>query len=161
MLLRGLLDEPGSELSQDHRRQGTHVLVPLRPGYRHADVLAYAHVVADRMVSKAPELVTLSFAKTGRGRRVYIDLARNVFGATLVAPYSVRHRPHAPVSTPLTWDEVRPELDPASLNVRTIAERLAAADPWRRFWSDLQGLPSERTTRAGKRPVTRKGKSAA
>lgn len=141
--------------------KGLHVLVPLKPRTRHADVLAFAHAVAERIVQKAPPLATLSFAKSERGGRVYIDIARNVFGATVVAPYSVRHRPHAPVSTPLRWDEVRPELDPAQLNLRTLPQRLTADDPWRTFWSDLQELPATRPTAAGKRPRARKGRSAA
>jgi DNA primase len=65
------------------------------------------------------------------------------------------------VSTPLRWDEVRPELDPGGLNVRTVPARLAAEDPWRTFWSDLQELPSGRTPRASKRPGPRKRRRAA
>jgi bifunctional non-homologous end joining protein LigD len=162
MVLREVLDEAGlRSYPKTTGGKGLHVLVPLRPGPRHADVLAYAHAVAERMVAAAPDRVTLSFAKSGRGDRVYIDIGRNIFGATIVAPYSVRHRPLAPVSTPLTWDEVRPELDPATLNVRTLPERLAAADPWRPFWSDLQPLPSTAGKRTVKRSGPRKGRSAA
>ena len=141
--------------------KGLHVLVPLRAGIRQTDVLASAHMVAERLADKAPQLTTQSFAKSGRGGRVYIDIARNVFGATIVAPYSVRHRPHAPVSTPLTWDEVRSDLDPASLNLRTLPQRLTRDDPWARFWSDLQDLPSSGTPGSRKRPATRKRRSAA
>jgi bifunctional non-homologous end joining protein LigD len=141
--------------------KGLHVIVPLQPGPGHADVLAYAHAVADRMVAKAPDLVTRSFARRGRGGRVYIDVGRNVFGATIVAPYAVRHRPHAPVSTPLAWKEVRPDLDPATFNVRTIPERLGAQDPWRKFWSDLQVLPPVATRHTASRAPARKGRSAA
>jgi bifunctional non-homologous end joining protein LigD len=122
--------------------KGVHVLVPLRPGPTHAEVIAYAAAIGDRMVASASELVTQAFARRDRGGRVYIDVARNVFGATLVAPYSVRHRAHAPVSTPLAWSELRPTLDPATLNVRTVPARLDTADPWRGFWSDPQSLPS-------------------
>jgi bifunctional non-homologous end joining protein LigD len=161
-VLREVLEEIGLRgYPKTTGGKGLHVLIPLRPQARLADVLACAHMVADRMVRKAPELATQSFAKSGRAGRVYIDIARNVFGATIVAPYSVRHRPHAPVSTPLTWDEVRPDLDPALLNVRAFPDRLAAEDPWRAFWSDLQDLPSSRAPRARKRPATRKGRSAA
>jgi bifunctional non-homologous end joining protein LigD len=141
--------------------KGLHVLVPLRRGPRHADVLAYAHVVAEQMVTSAPDLVTTSFNKSGRGGRVYIDLGRNVFGATIVAPYSVRRRPHAPVSTPLAWDEVRPELDPATLNVRTIPDRLTMRDPWRKFWADAQDLPGAHLRRAARPSPTRKRTPAA
>ena len=161
-VLREVLDEMGLRgYPKTTGGKGLHVLIPLRPGARHADVLACAHTVAERMVQKKPDLVTQSFAKSGRGGRVYIDIARNVFGATIVAPYSVRHRPHAPVSTPLTWSEVRADLDPVSLNLRTLPDRLSAGDPWETFWSDPQKLPSSRVPRASKRPAPRKGRSAA
>jgi bifunctional non-homologous end joining protein LigD len=68
---------------------------------------------------------------------------RNAFGQTIVAPYSVRRRPHAPVSTPLAWDEVSPRLDPATYNVRTFERRLARADPWADFWRRRQALPKK------------------
>ena len=162
LVLRDLLDEVGLRgYPKTTGGKGLHVLVPLRPGLRHAEVLACAQAMAERMAQKAPELATLSFAKSGRGGRVYIDIARNVCGATIVAPFSVRHRPHAPVSTPLRWDEVRADLDPATLNLRTVPERLASEDPWRTFWSDLQDLPSPRTPRAARRPVARKRRPAA
>jgi bifunctional non-homologous end joining protein LigD len=109
------------------------MLVPLRPGPTHAEVQAAARAIAERLVAMAPDLVTQSFYRRERGGRVYVDIARNVFGATVVAPYSVRHRPHAPVSTPFGWKDVRPDLDPAALNVRTTPERLTRADPWRTF----------------------------
>jgi len=158
-VLRDVLDEVGLRgYPKTTGGKGLHVLVPLRPGWRHADVLGCAHTLAERLVQKAPDLATLSFAKSERGGRVYIDIARNVFGATLVAPYSVRHRPHAPVSTPLRWDEVQSDLDPAGLNVLTVPDRLAGADPWRTFWSDLQDLPSRR---AGPRAKPRKRRPAA
>ena len=161
-LLREILDDEGLRgYPKTTGGKGLHVLVPLRRGARHADVLAYATFVAERMVQKAPDLTTSSFAKSERGGRVYLDIARNVCGATIVAPYSVRHRPHAPVSTPLRWDEVRADLDPARLNVRTLPERLAGDDPWHAFWSDRQALPSPRRPRAGARPRGRKRRSVA
>ena len=162
LALRELLDDVGLRgYPKTTGGKGLHVLVPLRPGARHADVFACAEMMAERLVQKVPSLATLSFAKSGRGGRVYVDIGRNVFGATIVAPYSIRHRPHAPVSTPLRWDEVRADLDPASLNLRTLRDRHSAEDPWRAFWSDLQDLPSARSPRAGKRHPARKRRPAA
>ncbi|HXU90304.1 MAG TPA: non-homologous end-joining DNA ligase [Methylomirabilota bacterium] len=161
-VLREVLDDAGlRSYVKTTGGKGLHVLVPLRPRTPHADVLAYAGLLAERVIAKAPDLTTSSFAKSGRGGRVYLDLARNVCGATLVAPYSVRHRPHAPVSTPLSWDELRADLDPARLNVRSVLERLAAEDPWREFWSDRQKLPSPRRASAANRAVGRKRRSVA
>jgi len=149
LVLREVLGEAGLRgYPKTTGGKGLHVVVPLQPGPSHADVLAFAETLAERMIERAPRLVTLSFAKRGRGGRVYLDIRRNVFGATLVAPYSVRRRPHAPVSTPLTWDEVQPELDPASLNVRTLPARLAHRDPWRDASDDRQRLPTDSSARA-------------
>ena len=161
-VLRDVLDTAGLRgYAKTTGGKGLHVLVPLRPGPDHADVLAYAHRVAEQMVTKAPDLVTTTFSRSGRGGRVYIDVGRNVFGATVVAPYSVRRRPHAPVSTPLAWREVEPDLDPASLNVRTVADRLRRADPWRTVWSDLQELPASGARRPDASPARRRRRSAA
>ena len=142
LVLREILDDLGVRgYPKTTGGKGLHVVVPLRSGPGHDDVMAFAHAVAERMVAKAPRLVTTSFAKSGRGGRLYIDVARNIFGATIVAPYAVRRRPHAPVSTPLAWDEVRLELEPSTLNVLTLPARLSKDDPWRRFWRDRQALP--------------------
>ena len=141
-MLRAILNEIGLRAyPKTTGGKGLHVLVPLGPGASHAAVLAFARAVGERMVAQAPRLVTLSFSRRERGGRLYVDLNRNVLGATIVAPYSVRRRPQAPVSTPLGWDEVRPDLDPAAFNVRTIADRLAGPDPWSEFWSARQALP--------------------
>ena len=60
---------------------------------------------------------------------------------TIVSPYSLRRRAGAPVSTPLDWDEVDPDLDPLSLDLHTIERRLSGKDPWADFWSSPQALP--------------------
>jgi len=72
-------------------------------------------------------------SKSSRRGRVFSDWLRNAFGQTIAAPYSVRRRPHAPISTPLNWDEVDPKLDPAKFNLLTIERRLKAKNPWPDF----------------------------
>ena len=61
-----------------------------------------------------------------RGGKVYVDTLQNGHGRLIAAPFSVRPRPGAPVSTPLDWDEVGPDLDPARLTMDTVPERTAA-----------------------------------
>ena len=157
LVLRDILDELGMRgYPKTTGGKGLHVVIPLRPGPSHDDVLTFSQAVAERMVAKAPRHFTLSFAKSGRGGRLYIDIRRNIFGATIVAPYSVRRRPHAPVSTPLAWEDVQPALDPDTLNVRTLAERLAGPDPWRNYWKDLQELP-----RLGEQAASRRRRAQA
>ena len=67
---------------------------------------------------------------------------RNAYMQTIVPPYSVRRRPHAPVSMPLDWDEVTTKLDPSRFNIRTFDKRLAKADPWKDFTKSAVRLPS-------------------
>jgi len=83
----------------------------------------------------------MEFSKKARGARVYADPFRNAYLQTIVAPYSVRRRPGATVSTPLAWDEVTARLDPRRFTVRTIEKRVASADPWADFKRRAQKLP--------------------
>jgi bifunctional non-homologous end joining protein LigD len=76
-----------------------------------------------------------------RRGRLYLDPARNGFAQTVVTPYSVRARPHALVSTPLDWSEVKPSLDPGKFHLGNFQRRLAQGDPWEGFWRRRQALP--------------------
>ena len=121
--------------------RGLHVFVPLRAGHSQEVVTAFAVRVGEELARREPELVTMEHRKSARGARVYADPFRNAPLQTIVTPYSVRRRPHAPVSTPLAWDEVTPKLDPGTFTIRTIDKRLAAADPWKDFRRRAMRLP--------------------
>ena len=121
--------------------RGLHVLVPLRRGPDQEQVLLVAHNLSQEMARRSPVTITVQARKAERQNRVFADWLRNAFGQTIVAPYSVRCRPGAPVSTPLHWDEVSPRLDPSRFNLRTIQHRLEAADPWADFWRYRQDVP--------------------
>jgi bifunctional non-homologous end joining protein LigD len=149
-LLYGILEDLGvRSYPKTSGARGLHVFVPLRRGPDQDAVRAFARDVGALLAERAPDAVTVHAAKSARGGRVYLDAQRNAFGQTIVAPYSVRRRPKAPVSTPLAWDEVRPSLDPARFNIRTMARRLDSADPWADFWRRGQALPDLRRARAG------------
>ena len=60
-----------------------------------------------------------------RGDRVYIDTGQTGTSRAIVAPYSVRAVPGATVSTPLSWDEVAPDLDPRAFTIATVPARIA------------------------------------
>jgi bifunctional non-homologous end joining protein LigD len=140
-VLREVLEERGLRgYPKTSGSRGLHVLVPLRPGPTQAQVRATAQAVGRAVAERAPDLATVAMAKAERRGRVFLDALRNAFGQTIVAPYSVRRRPGAPVSTPLAWDEVGPGLDPASFTIRTLARRLADGDPWAGFWKHRQRL---------------------
>jgi bifunctional non-homologous end joining protein LigD len=142
LLLRRILDELGvRSYPKTSGARGLHVFVPLRPGPDQAAVRGAARRIAERMQAEDPGLATVESLKRARKGRVYVDVQRNAFGQTIVAPYSVRRRPGASVSTPLAWDEVKASLDPGRFNLRTIEKRLAGSDPWSDFWQDRQALP--------------------
>ena len=75
-----------------------------------------------------------------RDGRIFIDYLRNTAGATCVAAYSTRAAAGAPVSTPLTWDELTPDITPAHYTVRNLVERLQTLqdDPWAGFFDIKQ-----------------------
>jgi bifunctional non-homologous end joining protein LigD len=120
--------------------RGMHVFVPLRAGPDANDVLAFARAFCERLAAAHPRELTVEHSIEARGQRVYLDPFRNAFGQTVVAPFSVRRRPKAPVSTPLDWSEVTPKLDPREFNLGTFSARLRRADPWADFWRARQSL---------------------
>jgi bifunctional non-homologous end joining protein LigD len=121
--------------------RGLHVLIPLRKEPSQEQVRLVARNVSLEMARQSPTIFTVEMRKAQRENRVFSDWLRNAFGQTIVAPYSVRCRPGAPVSTPLHWDEVSPRLDPSQFNIRTIPRRLEAIDPWADLWQHRQTLP--------------------
>ena len=120
--------------------RGMHVLVPIRTGPDASEVLSFAQAVVQRVAAAHAKELTVEHSIEARGRRVYLDPFRNGFGQTVVAPYSVRRRPRAPVSTPLDWAEVKPSLDPADFNIGNFEGRLKRADPWEDFFEARQSL---------------------
>jgi bifunctional non-homologous end joining protein LigD len=132
--LRKLFEELGlTAFAQTTGSRGLHVVAPLEPGPDNDEVLAFAHTVAERLAASDPGRLTTEIRKAKRGKRVYLDVARNGYAQTVVAPYSVRARPGAPVATPLDWDEVRTtRLAPDRWTTGNVFRRLGAkADPWR------------------------------
>ena len=120
--------------------RGLHVFVPIRIGPTADDVLNFAEELSNRLAAKYPKQLTVEHSIAARGDRVYLDPFRNGLMQTVVSPYSVRRKPHAPVSTPLAWPEVTPKLDPASFNIGNFSARVKKKDPWANFFSSRQSL---------------------
>ena len=123
--------------------RGLHVVAPIVAGPDHDEVLAFAGALARVLAASDPTRLTTEFRKAKRGGRVYLDIARNGYAQTVVAPYSVRARPGAPVATPLDWDEVRTtRLRPDRWTIGNVFRRLGAkADPWRGMAHHARPLP--------------------
>jgi bifunctional non-homologous end joining protein LigD len=112
--------------------KGLHVVIPLTPKLGWDEVKAFAKWVADSLVTQRPQDFTANMAKRARRGRIYIDYLRNGRGATAVGAYSPRARPGAPVSTPVSWEEVEQNVRPDEFTVETVPQRLRTivADPW-------------------------------
>ena len=120
--------------------RGLHVLVPIRVGPDAQEVLTFAEAFGRRLAAAYPKDLTVEAHIAERRGRVYLDPFRNGFAQTVVAPFSVRRRPKAPISTPLDWSEVNPALVPSNFNLGTFARRLAEPDPWKEFFRKRQSL---------------------
>jgi bifunctional non-homologous end joining protein LigD len=102
---------------------GIHVLVPIERRYSYGDTRQFAEIVAGALARAHPKLVTTQWAKAKR-RGVLIDANQNGEGKTIASPYSVRPHSGAPVSTPLSWDEVTGDLDPTDFTMEVVRRRV-------------------------------------
>jgi bifunctional non-homologous end joining protein LigD len=107
-------------------RRGIQVWVPVRRGPSFADTRAWAETVSRSIGAVVPELVSWRWEVKERGGLARLDYTQNAVNKTLVAPYSPRPSPGAPVSAPIDWDELDdPDLRPDRWTVRTVLDRLA------------------------------------
>ena len=120
--------------------KGLHVFVPIRVGLDCDEVKAFAESLGAKLAFAYPELFTVEPSIARRRGRVYLDPYRNAWAQTVASPFCARRKPHAPVSTPLSWREVRPDLAPARFTIGNFAARLRKRDPWADFWKVRQDL---------------------
>lgn len=112
--------------------RGLHVAVPLDRTNDFEEVRVKAREIASLVADRHPDKLTSEIRKEKRGGRLFIDIARNSFGQTAVAPYSLRAKPGAPVATPLSWNEIsNRSLNSQKYTLSNIFERLeTVGDPW-------------------------------
>lgn len=104
---------------------GVHVYVPIERRHTFEQTRAFAERVARSLADEDPARITATLADPQLASKVMVDYAQNSIGKTMAAVYSVRPRPHAPVSTPLTWEEVAAGgFSPSDFNLGTIFPRV-------------------------------------
>ena len=129
----GVLDDLGLACYvQTTGSRGLHVVAPVRPDTDFDTARQFARDVADVVAADDAKHRTVEVRKDKRGGRVYLDIMRNAYAQTAVAPYSVRARAGAPVATPLEWDELDTRgLRADRFTIRDVPKRLAGQrDPW-------------------------------
>jgi DNA ligase D-like protein (predicted polymerase) len=103
--------------------RGVHIYVRIEPRWEFVDV-RHAAIAFGRELERRTDGVTTAWWKEERGQRIFVDYNQNARDRTIASAYSLRPIPGAPVSTPVTWDEL-PEVDPRAFTLHTVPERLA------------------------------------
>ena len=125
-------------------KRGIQIWVPVADGLTFDDTRAWVEQLSRAIGDAVPDMVSWEWEVAKRGGRIRLDYTQNAINKTLVAPFSTRPAPGAPVSVPIAWDELDdPDLRPDRWTIRTIAERLAAAgDPLAPLIGLQQRLPN-------------------
>ena len=142
--LREVLQAMGlAPLVKTSGKTGLHVFVPIERTLDFAAVREVAGLVGRHLLRQHPRLITMDWSIAKRSGKIFFDYTMNTRTKTLAAAYSPRGVPGAPVSMPLTWEELE-TAQPLDFNLSNVAERLAqTGDPWRNALARKQSL--ERT----------------
>ena len=121
---------------------GFHIFIPLRAEYTYEQTRTFAEVVGRLAAARLPKITTFERSVRRRPKgTVLIDALQNARGKPLASAYSVRAYPKAPVSTPLSAEELNAAADPSIWNIRSMTARLQKkGDLWRDFWKNRQDL---------------------
>ena len=141
-LFRTALDHLGvAGIPKVTGQRGIQVWIPVRPGYTFEDTRKWVETVSRVVGRTVPDLVSWEWYRDRRGGLARLDYTQNAINKTLVAPFSVRPKPGAPVSVPIEWDELDdPGLRPDRWSIRTVLDRVRdAGDPL----AELIGRPQE------------------
>jgi bifunctional non-homologous end joining protein LigD len=133
-------------------RKGLHVVTPIEQKWAYQEVFDAAKAVAQPFVDSHGAALTLQIKKDQRAGKVLLDIYRNRTSQTIIAAYSVRGLPGAPVSMPLTWDELSSIESPKAFDLRTAPQRVKeSGDPWQAIAAYTTGIHTERKTAASKK----------
>ncbi len=105
--------------------KGVHVYVPIVRGPKQKEVWTFAKKFAIALASRNPKLITAEYRIAKRPENhVLVDYNQNAWGRTLASVYSVRPKPHATVSTPVSWEEVQHGIRLEDFRLDNVAERV-------------------------------------
>ena len=124
-------------------QRGVHIWIPVLPGYSFQDTSVWVEKLSRAVGATVPDLVSWTWQKSARHGRARLDYTQNAINKTLVAPYSARPAPGAPVSVPITWEELdEPGLRSDAWTIRSVPDRLRrVGDLWAGVHGRAQRLP--------------------
>ncbi|MCL1914549.1 MAG: DNA ligase D [Eubacteriaceae bacterium] len=115
--------------------KGYHVLVPFWPSGLWDEFSSFSKAVGECLRQEWPEKYTLNIRKKERQGKIFIDYLRNSFGATCVAPYSLRAKDSPTVSMPISWEEIH-VITPDNITLKRALKLVESPDPWEGFWDN-------------------------
>ncbi len=129
---KAVLDDAGIEgHCKTSGSRGLHIFIPLGAKYEYDDVRDFIKTLVLLVHERQPKLTSLERSPSERRSQIYLDWLQNKQGQTLVAPYSLRPREHATVSTPLKWEEVNYDLDFTEFTIQSVPDRVKkVGDLW-------------------------------
>src|SRR5580765_2004284 len=134
-------------------RKGLHVLAPIEPKWEFQKAFEAAKAVAQPFVDSHASSMTLQIKKDHRKGKVLLDIYRNRPSQTIVAAYSVRGLPGAPVSTPLHWEELESLESSKAFTLATVPPRvIESGDPWEAIAAYATPIHTERKEAKAKAP---------
>jgi bifunctional non-homologous end joining protein LigD len=115
--------------------RGIHIYVPVKRGPKQKEVWTFAKQFAQDMASRYPKLITAEYrvAKRPKGR-VLVDYNQNAWGRTLASVYSVRPKPKATVSAPVTWEELEDGIETEDFRLDNMPQRVTKVGD---LWADV------------------------
>lgn len=123
---RAILDAAGIEaFCKTSGSRGLHIYIPLGAKYTYQEARDFVRILCSLIQAQLPTLTSMERALRNRRGQIYLDYLQNRRGQTLAAPYCLRPKRHAPVSTPLAWSEVKSGLRINDFNISTMRSRLA------------------------------------
>lgn len=114
--------------------KGYHVVIPFRTKITWKKFYKISEDIANILVNTYPDIFTTNIRKNNRHNKIFIDYLRNQKSATSVAPYSIRLKKNAPISMPISWQELD-KIKPNEITINNVFKRLKKKDPWEDFFT--------------------------
>lgn len=103
--------------------RGLHIYIPLHAKYTEEQIALFGQVLGLLLHAELPKITSLERKPINRQKKIYLDVLQNRSRQTVIAPFSLRAKPYAPVSTPLEWSELTPGVKPQDFNIKTVPLR--------------------------------------
>ena len=143
LVVKQVCDEVGlSAFPKTSGSSGIHIYLPLKPKNEYGPVAEFSRLLASEVASRAPKIATVERSLAKRGKdQVYVDWMKNARGKSLASVFTVRAKPGATVSMPLTWKQVEKGVKISDFNIKNVPTLIEKkGNAWEDFFAQRQTL---------------------